>query len=168
MDPSDHLPQHVAWRLFLTVHALAVRGIDQGLRDHAPLSLDDYDVLLTLQEAPDGSLRMSELAEAVLLSNGGMTRRVARLLEKGYLKKTQSLDDARVFRVGLTRRGRRALEASWVAYRPLIESHFATHLSDAEARQFGEWMQRLLDHLGGPAHRGLLERQVTDAPQSPA
>jgi len=165
LSQTDTMPQQVAWRLFLTVHALATRRIDAELLAAGVLSFDDYDVLLTVNEAADETMRMSELAEAVLLSNSGMTRRVARLVERGLLHREQSRDDGRVFRVSLTRAGRRALEEAWEVYRGLIEDNFVRHLSAAEARTLGGIFQRVLDRIGGAEHQGLLDAQVTDAPK---
>ncbi len=159
-------PQQVAWRLFLTVHALACRRIDEGLLRDDCISFDDYDVLLTVNEAPDETLRMSELAEAVLLSNSGMSRRVARLVERGLLHRDQCVQDGRVFRVRLSRAGRKALDKAWATYRGLIEETFASHVSKSEAEALAKIFQRVLDRIGGNQHRGLLESGVTDAPKS--
>ena len=161
----DHLPQQVAWRLFLTVHALATRKIDADLLAAGVLSFDDYDVLLTVNETAGETMRMSELAEAVLLSNSGMTRRVARLVERGLLHREQCREDGRVFRVSLTRAGRRALVQTWEIYRGLIEDNFARHVTAAEARTLGGIFQRVLDRIGSAEHRGLLDAEVTDAPR---
>ncbi len=158
-------PQQVAWRLFLTVHALACRRIDSGLLAEECISFDDYDVLLTVNEAAGETLRMSELAEAVLLSNSGMSRRVARLVERGLLHRDQCTQDGRVFRVRLSRAGRRALEKAWEVYSGLIEESFAAHVSEGEAKMLGGIFQRLLDRIGSEKHRGLLAAGVTDAPK---
>jgi len=163
--PAKAAPQQVAWRLFLTVHALACRRIDAGLLAAGDISFDDYDVLLTLNEAPDETLRMSELAGAVLLSNSGMSRRVARLVERGLLHRAQCQEDGRVFRIRLSRAGRKALEKAWATYSGLIAETFATHLSGPEASVMAELFQRILDRTGNDHHRGLLAAGVTDAPK---
>ncbi len=158
-------PQQIAWRLFLTVHALAYRRIDEGLLAADCLSFDDYDVLLTLNEAEGETLRMSELAEAVLLSNSGMSRRVARLVERDLVHREQCSHDGRVFRVRLSRTGRTALDKSWKVYGGLIEETFASHVTCAEAKMLGLIFQRVLNRIGTEQHRGLLEAGVTDAPK---
>lgn len=157
--------QQTAWRLFLTVHALACRRIDDGLLESGCLSFDDYDVLLTVNEAEEQTLKMSELAEAVLLSNSGMSRRVARLVERKLLHREQCERDGRVFRVRLTKAGERALQRAWEVYGGLIEEVFANHLSRQEADMLGNAFQRILDRIGTEKHRGLLGAGVTDAPR---
>ncbi len=158
-------PQQVAWRLFLTVHALACRRIDEGLLADDCISFDDYDVLLTVHEAPDDTLRMSDLAKAVLLSDSGISRRVARLVERGLLHRDQCVQDGRVFRVRLSRAGQKALDTAWATYRGLIEETFANHISESEAAVLAKIFQRVLDRIGSDQHRGLLEAGVTDAPK---
>ncbi len=158
-------PQQVAWRLFLTVHALAYRRIDEGLLAAGCLSFDDYDVLLTLNEAEGETLKMSELAEAVLLSNSGMSRRVARLVERGLVHREQCSVDGRVFRVSLTRAGRKSLIQSWNVYGGLIDETFANHVTSTEAKMLGSIFQRVLNRIGTEQHRGLLDAGVTDAPK---
>lgn len=158
-------PQQVAWRLFLTVHALAYRRIDDGLVAKDCLSFDDYDVLLTLNESEGETLRMSELAEAVLLSNSGISRRVARLVERGLLHRDQCTVDGRVFRVRLSRAARKALDEAWDVYSGLIEDTFAAYVSDREAQELAGIFQRILDRIGTEKHRGLHAARATDEPK---
>ena len=60
--------QLAAWRLFLRAHARVIRRLEADLMAQHQLPLGSYDVLVQLVEAPDRRLRMSELAERVLLS----------------------------------------------------------------------------------------------------
>jgi DNA-binding MarR family transcriptional regulator len=158
-------PRQIAWRLLLTVHAHAYRRIDADLQRAGALSFDDYDVLLTLNEAENETLRMSELAEAVLLSNSGMSRRVTALVAAGLVTRKQSERDGRVFRVKLTAKGRKALDATWKRYRPLIDDVFSRFLTEKEALVMAELLQKILHGTGLERHRDLLEKGMTDAPK---
>lgn len=157
--------RQVAWRLLLTVHAHAYRRIDADLQRAGTLSFDDYDVLLTLNEAENETLRMSELAEAVLLSNSGMSRRVAALVSAGLVTRKQSERDGRVFRVTITAKGRKALDATWKRYKPLIDDVFSRFLSEKEALVMAGLLQKILSGTGLERHRDLLEKGMTDAPK---
>lgn len=161
----DSQAQHVAWRLLLTVHALACRRVDQALSDASCLSFDDYDVLLTVSEADDETMRMSELAQAVLLSNSGMSRRVARLVGRGLLHREQSMADGRVFRVSLSDAGRSALDEAWEVYREALDEAFIRWVTRDESRRMGRIFQRVLDRIGTSRHKGLLAAGMTDAPR---
>jgi len=157
--------RQIAWRLLLTFHAHSYRKIDIDLQLAGVLAFDDYDVLLTLNEAKNETLRMSELAEAVLLSNSGMSRRVTALVASGLVTRTQSRSDGRVFRVKLTAKGRKALDATWLCYRPLIDDIFSRFLTVEEATTMAELLQKILDGTGLDRHRDLLKNGMTDAPK---
>jgi DNA-binding MarR family transcriptional regulator len=68
-----------AWRGFLRVHSALVRELDHGLEREHGLPLHQYEVLLVLAGREGGRMRMSELADSVLLSQSGLTRLVDRL-----------------------------------------------------------------------------------------
>ncbi len=66
-------------------------------------------MLVQLAEAPGNRLRMSELAEAVLLSRSGLTRLVDRLQKDGLVQRQPDPDDARGMYTVLTAKGRDTL-----------------------------------------------------------
>ena len=63
--------QMAAWRAFLRAHASITRALEVELLAEQDLPLASYDVLVQLAEAPDRRLRMTELADAVVLASGG-------------------------------------------------------------------------------------------------
>ncbi len=68
-----------AWRTFLRAHATVTRRLEAELVAEHELPLASYDVLVQLSESPDQRLRMTELADRVLLSRSGLTRLADRL-----------------------------------------------------------------------------------------
>ena len=89
------------------------RELDEELRRAHGLPLSSYDVLVNLESAPDRQMRMSELADAVLLSRSGLTRLVERLERDGLLARADCPGDARgslavLTDAGLARLARRA------------------------------------------------------------
>ena len=77
-EREPHPLQLEAWRSFLEAHARVTELLDAELRAQRDLPLGWYDVLVQLSEA-GGRRRMSELADAVLLSRSNCTRLVDRL-----------------------------------------------------------------------------------------
>src|SRR6266851_1413136 len=75
-----------AWTALLQAHATLVRKLDRDLEAETGLSLADFDVLAQLARA-GGQLRMTELAARALISRSGMTRRVARLVDQGLVRR---------------------------------------------------------------------------------
>lgn len=101
--------EFAAWRTFLRAHATVSRALEADLLANHDLSLASYDVLVQLAEAPQGRLRMSDLAEAVLLSRSGLTRLVDRLEREGLVLRASCPSDARGTFTVLTDAGRRRL-----------------------------------------------------------
>ena len=98
-----------AWRGMLRVHAAITRQLDAELIASHGISLSSYEVLLFLADAPDGQLRMSDLADGVLLSRSGLTRLVDRLVRDGLVRRERCEDDARGLNAVITPAGPRAV-----------------------------------------------------------
>ena len=83
------------WRTFLQAHATVVRRLEADLDEAGQISLADLDVLFQLASADGRRLRMSELADTVLLSRSGMTRRIDRLEAAGLVQRHECAADRR-------------------------------------------------------------------------
>jgi DNA-binding MarR family transcriptional regulator len=86
--------------------------LDQDLIEATGLELTDYGILVQLSEAPDGGLRMSDLAEYSLVSRPRLTVRVQRLADDGLVERHKCPTDARSVMVTLTPLGRERLQAA--------------------------------------------------------
>src|SRR5207247_4767735 len=93
-----------AWRSLLRAHATLMRQLEIELEEQTGLALADYDVLVQLALA-GGELRMTELAARALISRSGMTRRVARLVDEGLVRRSEASADGRSVVVALTDAG---------------------------------------------------------------
>jgi DNA-binding MarR family transcriptional regulator len=133
-----------AWREFLHVHAVLTRELDEELRRSHGLPLSSYDVLVNLESAPDHQMRMSELADAVLLSRSGLTRLVERLEREGLLSRADCPDDARGSLAVLTDAGMSRLAEARKTHLRGVRERFHDHFSDAELEQIGDYWRRIL------------------------
>src|SRR5215210_698597 len=95
-----------AWRGFLRTYSTLVRELDEELTERHRLPISSYDVLVQLDEAPEGRLRMSALADAVLLSRSGLSRLVTRLEGQGLIERVECAADARGSFAAITDAGR--------------------------------------------------------------
>ncbi len=134
-----------AWRGFLRAHATLVRELDEELTARHGLPLSSYDVLVQLADAPDGQLRMSHLAEAVLLSRSGLSRLVGRLADQGLLKRVECENDARGAYAAITPRGRERLAEARETHRAGVRERFLSRLGEREQRQLAKAWNHLLD-----------------------
>ena len=134
-----------AWRGFLRAHATLVGELDEELTERHGLPLSSYDVLVQLDEAPEGRLRMSHLADAVLLSRSGLTRLVTRLESQGLLQRVDCPSDARGAFAAITDKGREKLDEARVTHRAGVRRRFLDKLGEREMRQLARVWSRLLD-----------------------
>src|SRR5207344_2261345 len=120
-----------AWRSMLQAHATLMRRLDTDLERETGLALADFDVLAQVALA-GGELRMTELADRALISRSGMTRRVARLVDVGLVRRANADADARGVVVALTDAGvARLTEAAPVHARGIFDL-FVARLDDQE------------------------------------
>ncbi len=144
VDEGLEQKRNLLWRNFLTAHAAAIDRIEDDLGGAEVLPLSWYDVLLALYEAPEHRLRMHELASAILVSRGGLTRLVARIEKAGLLRREPDPEDGRGLYAALTERGMEALRTTWPIYARGIAEHFGRHLTDEEVEVLDRAFSRIL------------------------
>lgn len=132
-----------AWQALLHSHHDIVDALDRELREAHGITFGEYDVLLRLGRAPDHALRMSGLAERVLLSPSGVTRLVDRLSARGLIERRTDPDDARVALASLTTAGSRLLARAARTHLRGIREHFTSRLTGAQLRAVAEGLERV-------------------------
>jgi DNA-binding MarR family transcriptional regulator len=133
-----------AWRGMLRVHAATTRQLDTELLGTHGISLSAYEVLLFLADAPGGQLRMSELAEGVLLSRSGLTRLVDRLVRDGLVRRERCEDDARGLNAVITPEGRELFSRARKTHLAGVRRLYLSRFEDDELDALGELMARPL------------------------
>ena len=145
MQPKLADSEQAAWGGFLRTHANLTRELDAELRAEHDLPLTSYDVLTQLGSVPGEAMRMSELADAVLLSRSGLTRLVDRLSDEGLIERRECPNDARGSFAALTPAGRKMLKRARATHHSGIKRLFIDRIDTAErARLAGVW-----ERLGG-------------------
>ena len=120
-----------AWDSFLRAHATLMRRLEVDLAQATGLALADFDVLAQLARA-GGELRMTDLASRALISRSGMTRRVARLVEDGLVRRANADADARGVVVALTDAGIARLTETAPVHLRGISELFVAQLDNKE------------------------------------
>lgn len=137
--------QLAAWRAFIGAHAALLGVLERELEAEHGMSLAFYDVLAQLSEARGGRLRMSELADAVVVSRSGLTRLVDRMEQAGYVRRESCPSDRRGAFAVITPAGRAALRRAWPVHARGVHEHFAAQLTDEEARTLAAALTRVGD-----------------------
>ena len=131
-----------AWRLYFESALALVDVLDAELERDAGIALRWYDVLVQLEEAPDG-LRMNELAERILYSKSGFTRVVDRMVAAGLVRRVVPENDRRSILVVLTDEGRATMERARRHHRHAIEQHFSRHLADTDVKALARGLEKV-------------------------
>src|SRR5690349_5091583 len=131
---SSPAPERLrAWRLFFESALALLDVLDTELEQAVGIPQRWYDVLVHLEESPQG-LPMNELAERILYSKSGFTRVVDRMEGAGLVRRARLENDRRTILVVLTGEGTATLERARRHHRDGIERHFSRHLTDADVR----------------------------------
>ena len=139
--------QQRTWRAWLTVAELVPRALDAQLQRDAGISHAAYVVLAMLSESPGRSRRMSDLARRANQSQSRLSHTVARLEDRGWVRRERSADDGRGNLAVLT-------DAGWDVVRSVAPGHvdavreamFAP-LTAAQTRDLGEALQAIVERL---------------------
>jgi DNA-binding MarR family transcriptional regulator len=123
-----------AWQAFLHAHAKVTQALDAELRREQGLTWSEYDVLVRLARAPGRSLRMSDLAQRVMMSPSGLTRVVDHLMHEGLVDRHRDAKDARVVFAELTQKGRERVRRAAQVHLRGIRKHFSGPLTSAQLR----------------------------------
>ena len=136
-------PHGDAWGTLTRTHAAITGRLQEALAaaDFPPLPW--YEVLATVADAPEQRMKMGDLAEALVITRGGLTKLVDRLVKAGLLERTFCETDRRVSYATLCPAGADLLEEM----RPIVVAElkvaFAAKLSAAEADVLRETLERV-------------------------
>lgn len=134
--------RQMAFSALMRGHASLLTRLARRLEADGVYPLEWYDVLLSLEKAPGGCLRVGELGCHVSVSRSGLTRLLDRLEEAGLVERRATPQDRRAFEIVLTGKGRAARESSWPIGARAIAETFGNHYTEEEARTLCELMTR--------------------------
>jgi DNA-binding MarR family transcriptional regulator len=108
-----------AWQGFLEASNLVGRRLEHQLKEEAGLSHPQFEVLVRLADAPDGEIRMTELATLLITSKSGLTYQVGQLEKRGLVRRRACSEDVRGVFAAITKEG-------WRVLRQAAPGHVAT------------------------------------------
>jgi DNA-binding MarR family transcriptional regulator len=138
-----------AWLAFVTSGALLDRRLDQQLRQDAGLSHLQYLILVRLAAAPDGALRMTELAEGLASTKSGLTYQVEQLEKAGLVCRRSCSYDTRGVFAALTDDGRRRLEEAAPGHVAAVRELFIDVLTREQLAAIADGLGEVSRRLGG-------------------
>jgi DNA-binding MarR family transcriptional regulator len=139
----DGTPHGDAWGALTRTHAAVTQRLQEALSHSDFPPLPWYDVLAAVAEAPEQRMRMGDLAEALVITRGGLTKLVDRLIKAGLMERTFCESDRRVSYATLLPSGAQLLEEM----RPVVAAElavaFSANISEAEAGELRETLDRV-------------------------
>jgi DNA-binding MarR family transcriptional regulator len=135
-----------AWHGCLQFTQATLRALDEALTAAHGISVKEFDVLITLFNAPDGRLRMTELSDRVVLTPSGVTQLVTRLERDGLVQRTVDEHDRRSYFATLTRAGHRRLRDARPVHNEVIRDALVRRLSARELRNLGDLWLTVFEH----------------------
>jgi DNA-binding MarR family transcriptional regulator len=128
----------------LEAHARVTQQLDAQMHAEHELSVSAYEVLMFLADAPEHRMRMSEIADRVLLSRSGCTRLVDRLAEQGYVTRCADVTDGRGLHAELTKAGLAKITTARITHHEGIRRFFLDHLTTTDQIALGDIWTRFL------------------------
>jgi DNA-binding MarR family transcriptional regulator len=134
-----------AWIGFLRAHAIVTKALDADLIANFGLQLSGFEVLSRLEDAEDDRMRISDLAEGVLLSQSRISRLVTELVGKGLIERQSCASDSRVVYAAITERGRSLLREVEDRHFEGIDARFFKGLGQSEIEQLAALWPRVIE-----------------------
>ena len=137
------------WRSYLAASGRINDELERQLQRDSGLPHAYYEVLVSLSEAPDRTLRMSELAEKSRSSRSRMSHAVARLEQSGLIERRGCPSDKRGAFAVLTEKGYSALVDAAPGHVGAVREVLFDTLTADQVRQLGEICSSIIE--GRPA-----------------
>ncbi len=137
------------WRDFLTAWQWLFASVDGQLQRDAGIPLAYYEILVRLSEAPDRALRMTQLAAASASSKSRVSHAVARLEERGWVRRVDCPTDRRGQIAQLTDEGFAALSAAAPGHVEQVRRVLFDALTPGQLGQLGGISQAILAAAAG-------------------
>ncbi len=137
--------QQVVWRAWLLGVAKINKVLDDWLRPHG-LDLAEYEILVTLSEAANLRLRMSELADRVHQSRSRLTHTVSRMEQRSLVTRCRSSRDGRGVVAQLTPAGMELLRRAAPEHVESVRQVFVDVVDPADFEAIGRAMGAVNDH----------------------
>jgi DNA-binding MarR family transcriptional regulator len=143
LDPK----QLGAYFSLIEVASLLRHTVEQQLRDVGDLSYVQFQLIARLGNSPEGSHRMTDLADGVVYSRSGLTYQAQLLEQRGLVTRAPSVDDERSITVSITDAGREVLAKVLPGHIDVLNGLIFEPLSAADVEALGDVLGRVRDHM---------------------
>jgi DNA-binding MarR family transcriptional regulator len=143
MEHHGFMEEWASWNAVLLLHRMVLQDLDAELRREHGLAVSEFDVLITLFNAPGKRLGMSALARRAMLSPAGTTHLVTRLERDGLVKRATDPTDGRKWFTVLTDRGDATLRDARITHNAVLRRTFLAVTTPADRQALLQLWERL-------------------------
>lgn len=130
------------WFSFVRSHRALIREIERRLAQAGLPAYAWYDALWGVESGKDGTRRMHELADALVIERYNLTRLVDRLEQEGLVTRVRSSQDGRAAYVTITNAGRALRKRMWKIYEAAVKELFLAQFDVRTQRVVSEALDR--------------------------
>jgi DNA-binding MarR family transcriptional regulator len=148
VEPSDEprwldAEERRTWQSMARILVRLRSALDSELQHDAGISHFDYQVMAALSEAPQRTMRLSDVAAETESSLPRLSQVVCRLEKRGWLERHPDPADGRTTLATLTEEGWEKIVASAPGHVEAVRRHVFDPLTKAQQRQLLEITQRI-------------------------
>jgi len=136
-----------AYFSLIEVSSLLKHTVEQQLKEAGELSYVQFQLLARLGDAPDGSQRMTDLADGVVYSRSGLTYQAQLLEQRGLVTRAPGQNDERSVTVTITEAGRDVLAAVFPGHIGVLRELLLAPLSAADVGELDRILGLVRDHM---------------------
>jgi DNA-binding MarR family transcriptional regulator len=136
-----------AYFALIEVSSLLRHRVEQQLREAGDLSYVQFQLLARLGDSPDGSCRMTDLADGVVYSRSGLTYQVGLLAKRGLITRAPSPDDERSVIVTVTEAGRGLVAHVLPGHVDDVRRLLFEPMADGDLAALGTVLGRVREHM---------------------
>jgi DNA-binding MarR family transcriptional regulator len=142
------------WHIWMQAQRLLARELDRQLQQSYGISKAEFSVLVSLHRAAGGQLRVGELAESLAWDKGRVAHQLTRMEGRELVKRIENGSTGRRTGVGLTPKGRTAVQKAIQGHEGNIRRYFFDQLTPEQAAVIRVWSRQVVDRIeasGGEA-----------------
>src|SRR5699024_1663676 len=140
-------PLGPAFRVYFETTARLLDRLEKRLKHQLGLTLSEYNMLLLLSEAPEGQMRMGQLADAIVFSPSRLTYQVKVLSERGLVKRVKCPDDGRAWQAELTSEGRTMFRRASIIHARGVKKLFTDSVSEEQLAMVHQIFYQVANNL---------------------
>ena len=148
-----------AYLALIEVSSLLRHTVEQQLREAGDLSYVQFQLLARLGDSPDGSCRMTDLADGVVYSRSGLTYQAQLLDQRGLVSRAPSIDDERATNVTITAEGRAVLARVFPGHIAVLDNLLFQPLGRTDVEALADVLGRVRDHMRAAPPRSATRRR---------